>query len=270
MGGHPVSFVETLHRRLGNADIHLLAAQAVGNAVEVAIEIDVVVNVDAGLFPLGVLIGCFGQGLERGAVQFLEPACAAAGKFAEGTVVQQLKPLPDGGIGLGQGEEGAVPEPGQDETLDDLNAHLHLGLVLGAPDPGRNDGRAVMGCHLGIGGVDLGLVPAGPGHPALQVVGDNGPGDSTQKGKCPHMGPDPVGKRLAAGGLGIGEVAGTEHRYENRSLVDLSRGGIDDGKGLAAVVDKELLSRPVFLAHGEIEPLVPLAVEVAEVAVLVP
>lgn len=90
------------------------------------------------------------------------------------------------------------------------------------------------------------------------------------KCKCPNMGADPVGKRLTPGGLGVGEVAGAKHRHEHRSLVDFSRGGIKDGKRLAAVVDKELLSRPVFLAHGEIEPLVPLAVEVAEVAVLVP
>lgn len=79
-----------------------------------------------------------------------------------------------------------------------------------------------------------------------------------------------VGKRLAAGGLGVGEIAGAKQRHEHRGLEDLSRGGINDGKRLAAVVDKELLSRPALLAYGEIEPFVPLAVEVAKVTVLVP
>jgi hypothetical protein len=34
----------------------------IGDAVVVAIDFDVVVDVDLGLFPIGIFVGCFGEG----------------------------------------------------------------------------------------------------------------------------------------------------------------------------------------------------------------
>jgi len=68
----------------------------------------------------------------------------APGQFLEGPEVQEGKALPDRRVGLFQAEESPLSEAGQDKTLGDQHPALHLGLVLGMADPGRNDGGAVM------------------------------------------------------------------------------------------------------------------------------
>ena len=69
MAGHPLAVVETLHGSVSPTDINFLPDQLVGNAVVVAIEFDVVVNINGGLFSLGVLIGLIRKGFESWLVQ---------------------------------------------------------------------------------------------------------------------------------------------------------------------------------------------------------
>ena len=76
--GDPAVLVEDLDRRCAETDIDLAAGQRVGDAVEGVFDLDVVVDVDAGLAPLGVLVALGRERLERRPVQILEPAPAAA------------------------------------------------------------------------------------------------------------------------------------------------------------------------------------------------
>ena len=94
-------------------------------------------------------------------------------------------------------------------------------------------------------------------------------GTAPMKGEGADVGAYPVGKRLAPGCLGIGVVAGSHDRHKHLGIPDLAGCGIDYRQSLAAVVHEHLLSSPVLLAHGEIELFLPLAEEIAELAVLI-
>lgn len=96
-------------------------------------------------------------------------------------------------------------------------------------------------------------------------------GYSTKEGKGPHVGADPVGKRprRGGGGLGGGIAAGAKKSDKDLGVADLPRGGIDHRNGLPGIVNKELLSGPVLLAHDEVEFSSPPAVLLTEPAVLV-
>ena len=60
---HAVAIVEDLHRGGREAHVHLLSDEAVRNAVEMVLDGDVVVDVDSGLAPLGVLVARGGKRL---------------------------------------------------------------------------------------------------------------------------------------------------------------------------------------------------------------
>ena len=125
--GDPAVLVEDLDRRGAETDIDLAAGQRVGDAVEGVFDLDVVVDVDAGLAPLGVLVALGRERLERRPVQVLEPAAAAA--FG-------LREHPDVRDRLGRQR----PAPG----------HVHEGVVRGAEDPDEDHGvphRAGLPVH---------------------------------------------------------------------------------------------------------------------------
>ena len=77
---------EDLNGGGGEAGFDLLVDTAVGNAVVVAVDLDVVVDVDPRLLPLGEDEGFGGQRLEPRPLQFLkQPArvsCRACGTYA--------------------------------------------------------------------------------------------------------------------------------------------------------------------------------------------
>lgn len=83
------------------------------------------------------------------------------------------------------------------------------------------------------------------------------------------MAAEPVRQRLRPGrfGKGVGRCA---HRAdEDLCLTDLTRTPIDDGQPLAGIVDVGLLAGVVLLAHHPVDLAHPLAVQLAEAAVLI-
>ena len=64
---------------------------------------------------------------------------------------------------------------------------LDLGLVAGLSGPGRDDRHPVVRGHLLIGGVDVGLVAMGPGHPRAEVVAHHDGGDGPEELEGVHM-----------------------------------------------------------------------------------
>jgi hypothetical protein len=74
---------------------------------------------------------------------------------------------------------------------------------------------------------------------------------------------------LRQGSLRKGIIAGSQSGYKDLSLVDLSGLRVGDLHRLSGIVDKELLSSPVFLVETGIELLGPLVVAVAKLTVLV-
>ena len=74
---------------------------------------------------------------------------------------------------------------------------------------------------------------------------------------------------LSPGRLGVGAVGRPEHGHEDLGLADVARLPINDGHGAAGVVDEHPLSGLVVLPHPDRSAARPLAVQVAEPAVLV-
>ena len=60
MGGDAFTAVEHLDRASRGTGVHLLADQRVRHRVEKALDLDVVINPDAGEAPLGILVVLFG------------------------------------------------------------------------------------------------------------------------------------------------------------------------------------------------------------------
>jgi hypothetical protein len=82
------------------------------------------------------------------------------------------------------------------------------------------------------------------------------------------MGRDPVGQALAPGHLGISVVGGTEHGEKDLGLVHLTGLRVDNGQGLPSIVDKELLTGSVALAHDDVEFGGPGAIGLTKPAIL--
>ena len=84
VAGHAFALVEEFHHLGTQADLELLLDQRVGHRVVVAFDFDVVIDIDAGEFPLGIFIGLRGQGPEGGAVERLKQLCREPGSFLKG------------------------------------------------------------------------------------------------------------------------------------------------------------------------------------------
>lgn len=98
-----------------------------------------------------------------------------------------------------------------------------------------------------------------------EIVGDGDFRDPSEEAKGVDMGLDPGGEILGEGGLSEGVVGG----HEDLSFRDDASWGINDrDRSTRRIVDKELLSAPVFLTKAGIQLFGPLMVEVAELAVV--
>jgi hypothetical protein len=152
MAGDPLAPVEQLDRALGDARLDLLAQQAVRHRVIMAVDIDVVVESDAALAPLGVDVGLDRQSGERRPVELVEQLAATDAEPAHRPAVELAEQLHDGGIELGQREEALVAQAGQDPALDHLHADLDLGChqleERRQDDPGGAAGRRVRAARL--------------------------------------------------------------------------------------------------------------------------
>ena len=124
MAGDALSAMENLDRSIGEAGPQLLSQQGVRHRVVMLVDLDVVVETGAALLPLGVDVRLGREIEERGAVELLEQLPPARSKMAGDAAIELVEELADGGVGLGQGEQPAVPELGQDPSLDDLDTDL--------------------------------------------------------------------------------------------------------------------------------------------------
>ncbi len=78
----------------------------------------------------------------------------------------------------------------------------------------------------------------------------------------------PVRQFLRPGGLGEGVAGGAQDCNENLGLTDFTSLPLDDWHGLPGVIDEQLFSSAMFLAHDHVDLGGPEAVVLAEPAVL--
>jgi len=269
MARHPLAFGEALHRLGAHPHVQLLAHQLIRHAVVVAFDLDVIVDVHPCLLPLGVGETLGGQRSKSRLLEALEQRSPAAGTLAKRPLVQRAQKLANRLVELAQREKRPVPQTGQNPALNQLHASFDFGLVARLAHPGRHHRHAVVHGQVLIGRVQLRLVPARPSHSRTQVVRDHQLRHTATELQGPHMRTDPVGQTLAPRRLREGVAAGAPHRHEHLRLPHLARARVDHRHRRAAIVDEQLLSGPVHLAHAQVQLATPRPVQVAEPAVLV-
>ena len=264
MAGHALAAAEDLDGGGGQARPELLADQFVRDRVMVPLEPDVVVQPDRRLAPVGMDEGLRRQRQHRRTLDRLEEVLTRGAEVAADARVQAGDLLPDGGVQFLEAEEAPVAQPRDDPALDQQDRGLDLGLVAGLVGASGQDGRAVMGGHLGVAAVDLGLVEARADHAGLQVVGHDQRRHRAEGGEGAGVGADPVGQRLAPARLGIGHVRGAHHGDEDLRRTRRAGGRVGDRHLRAGIVDEHPLARGMALAHDRREPPRPAAVVLAE------
>ena len=96
------------------------------------LDLDVVVEPDPAFLPLGVDVGLGRQRLERRALDLLEQRAAAGAEMARDAVRSSASTSSaDGGVQLGEREEAAVAQPGDDPALATCTATSTLALSRG-------------------------------------------------------------------------------------------------------------------------------------------
>jgi hypothetical protein len=124
--------------------------------------------------------------------------------------------------------------------------------------------------HLAVGPVHLRVIEAGLDHRDLGVVGNQEPGRAAEVGEGLDVGVDPVGELLCPAGVGEAEAGAAHHRHEDMRAPRRAGPCINDHRhSVAGVVDEQLVAAQVGLAHGDRQPRLPAAVEVAEPAVAI-
>ena len=270
MRGDPLPLVETLDGRGGEPGVDDLVHERKRDGVVMPVELDVVVDVDAGRLPLAVDEGLGGQRTEGGTIQALEELAPARLVLPHHAAVEVREQVVDARVQRGQREERLMPEPRQDPALGHQHARLDFRFVPSLPGPGRQDHGAGMLGELLVGALEPGLVATGHRDAALELVWDDGAGDPAKVDEGPLVAGDPIRDLLRAGRLGVGVVRGAEDGDEEFDLAHLAGGGLDEPRLLAGVVDEALLAGAVHLAHRQAPAPEPAAVDLAELRVAVP
>ena len=261
--------IEDLDRVRGVADLDLLADQLERHAIDVALDLDVVVDVGAAQLPVRQDVARGRQGPERRPVDLLVEGAAADAQLLHRPVVELVEQDADRGVQRAELEEGLVAEAGEYPPLCDEYTILHSSLIPRFPRSRRNDDGAVVGGQVLVGAVDAGLVAAGAGDGALELVGDPQRGSAAEVLHHADMRVDPVRQLLGLGRRGVGEAAGAEHGDEQLDASELTRAPVDQARPLAGVVDERLLAGAVHLPHRRPQPPRPLPVDLAELGAAV-
>ena len=82
MDGVPLAFDKNLDGAAGEANLDLGAGEAIGHAVEVLVDFDVIIDAEPAGAPLGKDVRLNGQWLERRPVEFFEQLPAGAAEPA--------------------------------------------------------------------------------------------------------------------------------------------------------------------------------------------
>ncbi len=269
VGGDPLALREDLDRRGRHPDVHLRADQPEGHTVVVAVDRDVIVDVDGRLPPLRLFIGYGWQGLGGRPVPRLKELPPGALELAQGPGIQPLQEFTDRGDQLSQGREEAMAQGGGDPALHNQDPAFHLRLVARPPGPGGHHGAAVMFGERLVGRIQVGLVATGLEHAASQIIRDHEVGHDPEIGGGPGMGANPGGQILRRADLDIGVVGGAPDGHEERGGRPRVGLGIDQREAIGEV-DEELLPVAVDLAQTDIALAPPPVIVGDKLRVLVP
>jgi hypothetical protein len=150
--------VEHLDRVRGDADIDLLADQGMRHRIKEAVDLDVIVEADAGQAPLGIDIFAGRQLTKHWTLDGLKQLAPADAEATHRALVDPAQRLADRRIAFGQREKGEVAQPAENIGLSEANPCFDFGLVARFARSRRQDADLVMRRHPGVGAVDLRVI----------------------------------------------------------------------------------------------------------------
>ena len=155
------------------AQLEVLLAQLMGDAVVAPLELHVVVDVCPYLLALSHLEAQRRQCAHRWSVNGLECLLTIAFEFLKGPLVEVIDELGDGVVELNQAEECTIAQARQDPPLRDQHADFDLGLALGFSGRGRNHDHVVVLGQIVERLIDIGVVAVRPRNGAAKLIGNN-------------------------------------------------------------------------------------------------
>ena len=142
MDGDPLTFDKNLDSPTGEANLDLGTSEAVGNAVEVLVDLDVIIDADPADTPLRKDVRVDRQRLELGPIEFFEQLPARAAKPAQRLfLIEPFEQLGDRRIELGKAVEPPMARRAKIHRSTTSTATSTLALSRGRP--GRVGSTAV-------------------------------------------------------------------------------------------------------------------------------
>ena len=215
-------------------------------------------------------VGFVGQRLQRRPVDRGEQFGPARVVALHDAGVDVADEFADRDIEIGQAEETAIAQPGQDPPLGDQHRLLDLGLVARLVGPRRQDRHAVMVGELPVAAVQPRLVSIRVRDRCLQIVADRKLRRAAEKGEQIDVRADPVGDLLARPRLREDVVRRAHDRDEQLHRPNLARHWVDDVDRVAGKIDEDLFAGGVALAHARPQPALERSVVLAKPAVTEP
>ena len=118
MAGHALAAEEHFDGGGGEARPHAVADQGVRYAVVMPIDIDVVIERDGALLPLGEHVRRRRQSAHRRPVERLEDAAPRARQSLERSIVEVSQQRADRAVEFLEAEEALMPQPREDPAID--------------------------------------------------------------------------------------------------------------------------------------------------------
>ena len=152
MRGDAPAFEKQFDRGGAEADLDPLVHELVGDAVVVVLDEDVVVDVHAGVAPLGEFVPTGREWAEPRTIELLEQRAAGDAELPHRARVERREQFANGGVQLREAEEAAVAQHGQDPALGDEHVRLDRRLcragwpARAGPRPRRSVGRTPGRC----------------------------------------------------------------------------------------------------------------------------
>ncbi len=271
VGGDPFALEKHLDGSHRHSRFDISADEAIGHAVIMVIDLDVIVDADAAFLPFRELVGLSRQGFQRRTIDLFQQLSACHAEPTDrSNLVEMRHEIGDRRVDFDQAVKDAVAQPPQQPSLDDQHRLFDFRFVARALRPGWQNGGPKMRRHLGICSIDLRIVEAGLDDRGLRVVRHDQFGNAADRLQRAHMGVDPIGKRLRPTRMREGEARRAQHGDEDLRLAQFPRAAVDhDGNPVARVVDEQPLARPVCLPHRRRQLLLEPAIEFAKPGVAV-
>ena len=136
----------------------MFPGELVRDTIVVAVDLDMVIDVDPCPLPFGIFVGLQRKGFEGRFVERFEEGFSRGVEFLELAVIELFQGLEDGLVELVDAEEVVVSESGQDPALSHEDGGFHFSFVPGFAWPCWNNGGAVMFSQVLVGGIDVRLI----------------------------------------------------------------------------------------------------------------